>query len=196
MRRALTALALCTPVFMLLTVPAFAARHHEKKVIVHMTTSEGKDGGTATFTQESHGRVKLALALRNMTEGAHGIHIHEHVVCDAPDFKTAGGHFNPDMKQHGFKNPSGHHAGDLPDNLDIGVEQPYVHTFTLTSVSMGTGQANDILANGGTSLMIHAKPDDMMTDPSGNSGNRVACGVITDGHMEHKVGASGGSAGN
>ena len=86
------------------TVPAFAGKH--EKVVVPLTTSAGKDAGTATFEQRSN-RLKITLALKNLPEGDHAVHIHQHAVCDAPDFKTAGGHFNPEMKQHGLQKSDG-----------------------------------------------------------------------------------------
>ena len=107
------------------------------------------------------------------------IHIHQKPLCEGPDFKTAGGHFNPDNKQHGTLNPLGHHNGDLGLNLTVGVEHTAVQTFTIDYLSIGTGQPNDVIANGGTSFVIHDKADDMKTDPTGNAGNRIACGIIT-----------------
>jgi Cu-Zn family superoxide dismutase len=161
----------------LFSLPAFAAKH--EKVVVPLVTSAGKDAGTATFKQESNG-VKITLNLKNLPEGDHAVHIHQHAVCDAPDFKGAGGHFNPDMKQHGLQNPLGHHNGDLPKNLTVGVEGTVNTSFTVNYLSLGTNDPNDILANGGTAIMIHDKADDMKTDPTGNAGNRIACGVITE----------------
>ncbi len=100
-------------------------------------------------------------------------------LCDAPDFKTAGGHFNPENKQHGIQNPMGHHAGDLPQNIVIGEGHVGQATFKVDYLSLDPAAPNSILANGGTSIMVHEKADDMKTDPTGNAGNRIACGVIT-----------------
>ena len=159
-----------------LAVPAGAAK--DKGLVVPLKTSAGQDAGTATFSAAKDGKVKLVLDLKNVSSGDHGVHIHQKPLCDPPDFKTAGPHFNPDAKQHGSKNPAGPHAGDLPKNVTVSVDGTKT-TFMLSGISMGTGKPNDILANGGTSIVVHENADDMKTDPSGNSGNRIACGVIT-----------------
>jgi Cu-Zn family superoxide dismutase len=109
----------------------------------------------------------------------HGVHIHAKPMCDAPDFTTAGGHFNPDAKKHGIKNPMGHHNGDLPENVSIGEDHTGSATFKVDYLSLDPAAPNSIVANGGTAIMVHEKADDMVTDPTGNAGNRIACGVIT-----------------
>jgi superoxide dismutase, Cu-Zn family len=104
--------------------------------------------------------------------------MHTHAVgkCDAPDFKSAGGNFNPDMKKHGMNNPDGMHAGDLP-NIEVGADGKAKVKVTAAHVTLTSGD-HPLFHDGGTSLVIHEKADDYMTDPSGNSGNRIACGVI------------------
>jgi Cu-Zn family superoxide dismutase len=159
-----------------LVVPAFAKPNNV--VIVPIKTGSGEDAGTATFSPSKKG-VRIKLDLKNLPVGEHGVHIHAKALCDGPDFKTAGGHFNPENKQHGFQNPMGHHAGDLPNNVTIGEGHLGQATFNVNYLSMDPTAANSILANGGTSIVIHEKADDMKTDPSGNSGNRIACGVIS-----------------
>ncbi len=148
-------------------------------VVVPLKTSTGQDAGTATFEGTKKGQVEIKLKLSNLPIGEHAVHLHEKGVCDAPDFKTAGGHFNPDGKQHGFMNPAGHHNGDLPQNVTIGENHTGEATFKVNYLSMDPAAANSIFANGGTSVMVHEKADDMKTDPSGAAGNRIACGVVT-----------------
>ena len=97
--------------------------------------------------------------------------------CDGPGFETAGEHFNPDNKEHGTKNPKGPHAGDM-NNFTVSAKGTANATVTDMMVNMGDGP-NSLFANGGTSLIVHEKADDMKTDPSGNSGGRIACGTIT-----------------
>ena len=173
MRLAIAGLALLA-----MTLPA-SAQKHSKDLVVSLKTSDGKDAGTATFRETMGGKLHIKLDLKNLPEGDHAVHIHQNAVCDAPDFKGAGGHFNPDKKQHGTKNPMGHHAGDLPENIAVGMDGTVNKTFTVNYLSLNPDAPNSILANGGTSIMVHAKADDMLTDPTGNAGNRIACGVIT-----------------
>ncbi|HLI75306.1 MAG TPA: superoxide dismutase family protein [Acidobacteriaceae bacterium] len=148
-----------------------------KEIKVKLTTSKGEPAGTAVFKQKKSG-VEVKVSLENIPFGDHGVHIHQNAVCEAPDFKSAGGHFNPDGKQHGFQNEMGHHAGDTPSNVSVGENHQGSATWLLTAVTLQPGAPNSLLSNGGTSLIVHEHGDDMKTDPSGNSGNRIACGVI------------------
>lgn len=129
--------------------------------------------GLATFTETRFG-VLVALNVRDMTPGQHGIHVHAVNKCDPPEFTTAGAHFNPNATQHGAHNPKGPHAGDLP-NLVVGKDGTGTLSYVNPYLSMQPGAANSILAS---SLVVHKDPDDEMTDPSGNSGGRIACGLI------------------
>ena len=146
-------------------------------VDVTIKMSDGTDAGTARLVQKGN-NVEVKLDLKNMPAGLHGIHIHAKAACDAPDFKTAGPHFNPTGKQHGFDNLAGHHLGDFPQNLQVGLDHTLRMSETLKDVSLDPNAPNSLTANGGTSIIIHEKQDDQTTDPSGNSGNRIACGVI------------------
>lgn len=110
--------------------------------------------------------------------GEHGIHLHAVGKCDGPDFTTAGGHFNPNQKQHGLENPAGPHAGDLP-NLTVDANQQGFLSGTAAGAALSGRNAASLRRPGGTALVIHATADDLRTDPSGNSGARIACGVVT-----------------
>lgn len=138
---------------------------------VKLADGSGKDVGTATLTQTAHG-VLISVDLHGLTPGAHAIHLHETGKCEGPAFKSAGGHFNPHKKQHGFMDAKGPHAGDLP-NLDVASDGTAKAEFIAHDASLKTLQDAD-----GSALVVHAKADDYKSQPAGDAGDRVACGVI------------------
>lgn len=137
---------------------------------------KGTKIGTAKITQLAKG-VQFDVIATGLKPGLHGIHIHETGKCEGPDFKSAGAHFNPTTKEHGFDNVNGEHAGDFP-NLVAGSNGKAEAQFVLTTVTLQKGVSNSLLKDGGTALVIHEDLDDMHTNPAGNSGNRIGCAVI------------------
>jgi superoxide dismutase, Cu-Zn family len=153
------------------------------KTMVEMKDAQGKSVGSIMLWESGTGAkgagVGLELNLHDLSPGRHAIHFHQNAKCDGPDFKSAGPHFNPDGKKHGLQNPDGHHAGDM---MNFSVNEQGIAKLKLTDddVSLGDGtDSHSLFSNGGTALVIHANADDMKTDPSGNSGDRIACGVVT-----------------
>jgi Cu-Zn family superoxide dismutase len=139
--------------------------------------AQGKEIGSAKITSTADG-VKIAVKVSKLPPGDHGIHIHNVGKCEGPAFASAGGHFNPTSAHHGIHNTQDPHPhlGDL-QNLTVTGNGKGDSSFTVNGVTLGDG-ANSLFHEGGTSLVIHAKADDLMSDPSGNSGDRVACGII------------------
>jgi superoxide dismutase, Cu-Zn family len=140
-----------------------------------IVNAQGQKIGTATFAQ-THAGVRIQVNVAQLPPGTHGIHLHNLGKCDPPAFTSAGPHLNPDNKKHGKDNPEGPHAGDLV-NLEVGSNGKAKTTFVDTAVTLGDGP-NSLFHDGGTALVIHEKADDYKTDPAGNSGARIACGVI------------------
>ncbi len=164
----------------LLSVGIFSAERvlarSKERAAALLRNAEGKTVGMAHFTQESKG-VRIAVTVKNLSPGERGIHIHAVGRCEPPDFASAGPHFNPLGKQHGLKNPAGPHAGDLP-NLVVKEDGSAIYEQSTESVTLVAGELSLFDADG-SALIIHADADDQQTDPTGNSGGRVICGVIT-----------------
>ena len=136
-----------------------------------LRTADGQDVGKAV-AEEVDGAIRVMVETHGLPKGAHGTHVHTVGKCDAPDFASAGGHWNPTGHQHGKENPMGPHAGDMP-NLQVGEDGTDRTIFTLPG---GTFQG--LMDEDGAALVVHANADDYKTDPSGNSGGRIACGVF------------------
>jgi Cu-Zn family superoxide dismutase len=136
--------------------------------------SWGKPTGTVTFTQVGDNKVKAAYDLKGLTPGKHGFHIHEKSDLSAPDYSSAGPHFNPTKHKHHGTTGAERHAGDL-GNVEADTSGNSKGSVTVEDLTVGSGAANDII---GRSIVVHEKADDLKTDPSGNSGARVAAGVI------------------
>lgn len=137
-----------------------------------LKTATGIDAGRATATEVAGG-IRYTLDVKGLPAGMHGAHIHTTGRCDGPDFTTAGGHWNPTTMKHGSMNPQGPHEGDLP-NLTIGSDGRGTLGVTVPGATM-----QGLLDADGAAIVVHAGPDDLMSDPAGNSGGRIACGVFT-----------------
>jgi Cu-Zn family superoxide dismutase len=143
---------------------AAAAHSRRPTARAELRHAQGDVVGRATLTPEAQG-VRIALEVERLAPGPHGLHVHAVGRCDPPDFASAGGHFNPGGKKHGLKNPAGPHAGDLP-SLAVGPDGGARTTVTAPWITLGAG-SNSVFHPGGTALVIHAGPDDDVTDPAG-----------------------------
>lgn len=151
--------------------PAAPAAAATPLATVNFISTTGQPAGKAQMFLRD-GKTALDVELTGLTPGEHGFHLHMVGKCEAPGFASAGGHLNPTGKEHGWQNPRGAHIGDLP-NLTADASGAVKATITFDSVPEVMFDAD------GTALVVHAKPDDYTTDPSGNSGDRMVCGVVT-----------------
>jgi len=144
------------------------------RAVATLQSADGQTVGNVIATADGTG-IQIELNVDGVSAGEHGVHVHTTGACTAPDFASAGGHWNPGSRQHGLENPEGSHAGDMPN---------------LTVAADGTGRLEYVLQNAtidglldadGSAFVVHAKADDQKTDPSGDSGDRIACGVFSAG---------------
>lgn len=142
-----------------------------------LKNATGKDVGTVNLIQTPHG-VLLKMTLKGVAPGEHAFHIHAVGKCEPP-FTSAGGHFNPDNKKHGLEAKEGAHAGDMP-NLHVPANGELMIEVANHRISLLKGQPNSVFDADGSAIVIHAGVDDYKTDPAGNAGDRMVCGVITE----------------
>ena len=154
--------------------PVAAAASGEKRAVAALRTADGEPAGSATAVAVGE-QVMITLAVEGLPPGDHGVHVHMTGRCDAPTFETAGGHWNPADARHGLENPQGQHAGDMP-NLTGGSDGRGALEYRLEG-----GGFDGLLDDDGSAFVVHALADDQRTDPSGDSGDRIACGVFARG---------------
>lgn len=171
-------MSLLLPIF---TLSIASTAKSTAKTTVELTDARGKSVGTAVLWSETGKKaqpgVSIKLDLHDLPPGEHALHFHQKAQCDAPDFKSAGPHFNPEGKKHGLENPEGHHAGDM-NNFTANAKGHARLRVVNKDVTLGD-DSHSLFSNGGTALIVHANADDQKTDPAGNAGDRIACGVVT-----------------
>jgi superoxide dismutase, Cu-Zn family len=153
----------------------------EQRAYAELRGRDGKSIGMATFREVSGG-VVIDVDVKGLTPGLHAVHIHAIGKCEGPAFTSAGGHFNPAQKKHGLRSAEGPHAGDMP-NMYIAKDGTGRFEVLADNITLKAGDRSVFDADG-SALVIHAWADDDMTDPTGNSGDRAACGVITAGQLK------------
>lgn len=160
------------------TMPGSNAVTVSEVVTADLARADGSWAGVATISKRSDG-VFLSLSGEAPSTGTFGMHLHAVGKCQGPDFTTAGPHWNPALKQHGRDNPMGAHHGDLP-NVEASADRKLTLEYKLPDIAL-SGPDGLLDADGGA-LVIHEKADDYKTDPSGNSGKRIICGVFKSGN--------------
>jgi len=145
------------------------------RATAELKDKDGKIVGHAMLRQQSDG-VLIRVDTKGLTPGMHGVHVHAVGKCEGPAFASAGGHFNPGNKKHGLKSADGPHAGDLP-NMMVAKDGDGRFEALTDAITLRAG-ALSVFDADGSAIVVHAAADDNMTDPAGNSGDRVACGII------------------
>ena len=164
-------LAACAALFCALSaLPASA-----QSASAPLKDAQGKEVGSANLTQTPHG-VLINVAVKGLPPGDHAFHVHAVGKCEPP-FTSAGGHFNPGGKKHGMMAPDGRHAGDMP-NLHVPQSGDLTVEVLNTDITLDKDKPNSVFDADGSAVVIHAKGDDYKSDPAGDAGGRIACGVI------------------
>lgn len=167
--------------FLLIFLLLFLCRGNaegQSKAQAELRNARGQKAGRVEFEEEAQG-VRIRVAVDGLKPGVHALHIHEKPFCAAPDFSSAGGHFNPFGKKHGFLNTAGHHAGDLP-NIIVGADGKCRTEFFSDQFTLSGNTGDSLFREPGTSVVIHEMPDDYFSDPAGKGGRRIACGRIEE----------------
>lgn len=147
-----------------------------EKITVNLKNIKGDEVGKVNL-EETDGGVRILLDAANLPKGTHAIHIHETGACEKPDFESAGGHFNPTNASHGTEHEKGAHAGDLP-NIEVAEDGTIKEELLAKGVTLKMDQENTLFDSDGSALVIHEKADDYKSQPSGDAGDRIACGEI------------------
>ena len=153
----------------------FAFHAHADAIQAKFINAKGEEVGQVLIREDAEG-LKLRVAVKGLPPGLHGFHVHENGKCEGPGFTSAGDHFNPENARHGLKAKGGPHAGDLP-NLQVEKDGRAKVDLTTNRLTLLLGK-NSLRKEGGTTLVIHARPDDQKSQPSGNSGKRIACAEL------------------
>ncbi|GEN88689.1 superoxide dismutase family protein [Oceanobacillus sp. FSL W8-0428] len=148
---------------------------HANSEMVEMYNADGDRVGTARLN-ETDGGVAVTVEVEGLNPGFHAIHVHEYGKCEGPDFSSSGNHFNPDGKEHGLLRTDGPHLGDLP-NIEADEDGNVKEELVIAEATLKKGK-NSLITNDGTSLIIHDGVDDGMSQPAGDSGDRIICGAI------------------
>ncbi len=167
---------LLLPLFVVLAITACGPTQTAQPTTVTLRNIFGSVVGNVIVTEVSDG-VKFSFQITGLPAGKHGWHLHAVGKCDTPDFTTAGAHFNPDNKKHGLQSADGSHAGDS-DGLTVSADGAATFEYVNKRVKFAAGAANSVFQKDGLAIVVHATDDDQKTDPTGNSGGRIACGLI------------------